>query len=172
VIVDDIAPSLISHLMIRILLELSPLRCAPVHQGHSASGRVFLTPARHGPVGIDGDVVGFAIGTKQPGDLLYITGDTLWFDGTAEVSRRFSPKVVVLFTGAAEPRGRFHMTMGSEDALEAAAAFPAAALVSVHNEGWGHLKENQDQLADVFAKFDLANRLTRFDKGRPLNFAQ
>jgi hypothetical protein len=64
------------------------------------------------------------------------------------------------------------MTMGSEDALEAAAAFPDAALVSVHNEGWGHLKEDQDQLADVFAKFNLANRLTRFDKGRPLNFAQ
>jgi L-ascorbate metabolism protein UlaG (beta-lactamase superfamily) len=134
---------------------------------------VTATPARHGPVGVDvGDVVGFALGTKQPGDLLYITGDTLWFDGTAEVSRRFSPKVVVLFTGAAEPRGRFHMTMGSEDALEAAAAFPDAALVSVHNEGWGHLTEDQDQLADVFAKFNLANRLTRFDKGRPLNFAQ
>jgi hypothetical protein len=54
--------------------------------------------------------------------------------GTAEVAHRFSPKIVVLFTGAAEPRGRFHMTMGSEDALEAAAAFPNAMLVSVHNK--------------------------------------
>jgi L-ascorbate metabolism protein UlaG (beta-lactamase superfamily) len=136
--------------------------------------RLFITatPARHGPVGVDaGDVIGFALGIKEPGDLVYITGDTLWFDGAAEVARRFSPKVVVLFTGAAEPRGRFHMTMGSEDALEAAAAFPDAGLVSVHNEGWGHLKEDQDQLADVFAKFNLGNRLSRFDKGRPLSFA-
>jgi L-ascorbate metabolism protein UlaG (beta-lactamase superfamily) len=107
---------------------------------------------------------------EEPGDLIYITGDTLWFDGTAEVSRRFSPKVVMLFTGAAEPRGRFHMTMGSEDALEAAAAFPDAALLSVHNEGWGHLKENQDQLAEVFVKFNLADRLARFDRGEPLSF--
>ena len=32
-------------------------------------------PARHGPLGIDaGDVVGFALGIEQPGDLVYITG--------------------------------------------------------------------------------------------------
>jgi hypothetical protein len=30
-------------------------------------------------------------------------------------------------------------------------------LVSVHNEGWAHLRESQDQLADVFAKFNLAD---------------
>lgn len=130
---------------------------------------ITATPARHGPVGVDaGDVIGFALGIEQPGDLLYITGDTLWFSGTEEVARRFSPKAIILFTGAAEPRGRFHMTMGSEDALEAAAAFPDATLLSAHNEGWGHLKENQDQLADVFAKFNLGDRLARFDKGKPL----
>lgn len=130
---------------------------------------VTATPARHGPVGIDvGDVIGFALGVERPGDLIYITGDTLWFDGTAEVAQRFSPKIVVLFTGAAEPRGRFHMTMGSEDALEAAHAFPNATLVSAHNEGWGHLSETQDELADVFSKFNIGNRLTPFEKGKPL----
>lgn len=96
------------------------------------------TPARHGPVGIEpysGDVVGFALGIEQPGDLLNVTGDTVWYDGTAEVAARFAPRGVVLHSGAAEPRGRFHMTMGSEDALEAAGAFPDAALVAVHKEG-------------------------------------
>ncbi|WP_298106268.1 MBL fold metallo-hydrolase [Bradyrhizobium sp.] len=133
---------------------------------------VTATPARHGPIGIDvGDVVGFALGTETHGDLVYITGDTLWFDGTAEVARRFSPRVVILHAGAAEPRGRFHMTMGSEDSLEAAHAFPNAALVSVHNEGWGHLRETQDQLAHVFASFNLSNRLSRFEKGKPLSIS-
>jgi L-ascorbate metabolism protein UlaG (beta-lactamase superfamily) len=133
---------------------------------------VTATPARHGPIGVDaGDVVGFALGVKQPGDLVYITGDTLWFEGTVDVARRFSPKLVVLYTGAAEPRGRFHMTMGSEDALEAAHAFPDSALVAVHNEGWGHLRENQDQLVDVFAKFNLSHRLIRSEKGKPLPFS-
>jgi len=150
-------------------LGLAPLETCALEGKNGRRLFVTGTPARHGPIGVDaGDVIGFALGVKEPGDLIYITGDTLWFDGTAEVSRRFTPKIVVLYTGAAEPRGRFHMTMGSEDALEAAAAFPDAQLLSVHNEGWGHLKEDQDQLADVFAKFNLANRLTRFDKGKPL----
>jgi hypothetical protein len=76
--------------------------------------------------------------------------------------------VVVLFTGAAEPRGRFHMTMGSEDALEAAHAFPDATLVAAHNEGWVHFRESADQLAHVFSQFGLAHRLAAFEKGKPL----
>jgi len=137
-------------------------------------GRALLvtaTPARHGPVGVEpisGDVIGLAVGVEQPGDLLYVTGDTVWYEGTAEVARRFSPKAVVLFAGAAEPRGRFHMTMGSEDALEAARAFPDAVLVAAHNEGWAHFTESQDQLAAVFAAFGLAHRLTRFERGKTL----
>ena len=134
---------------------------------------VTATPARHGPVGIEpmsGDVVGFALGRKEPGDLLYVTGDTVWYEGTAEVARRFSPQVVLLFTGAAEPRGRYHMTMGSEDALEAAHAFPKATLVAAHNEGWVHFRESQEQLFDVFLQFGVANRLLRFERGKSLTF--
>ncbi|SAK85730.1 Zn-dependent hydrolase of the beta-lactamase fold-like protein [Caballeronia fortuita] len=135
--------------------------------------RMFVTgtPARHGPVGIErhsGDVIGFALGFDQPGDLVYVTGDTLWFEGTEEVARRFSPKAVILFTGAAEPRGRFHMTMGSEDALEAARAFPRSALFAIHNEGWVHLKETQEQLVDVFSKLDASQRLTPLERGKAI----
>src|SRR5262249_3452287 len=106
----------------------------------------------------------------KSGDLLYITGDTVWYEGTAEVARRFSPRVVLLFTGVAEPRGRFHVTMGSEDALEAAHAFPDATLVAAHNQGWVHYRESQQQLAHVFSQFNLADRLKLFEKGKPLTF--
>jgi L-ascorbate metabolism protein UlaG (beta-lactamase superfamily) len=150
-------------------IGLAPFETRTLEGRNGKKLSVTGTPARHGPVGVDaGDVIGFALGVERPGDLIYITGDTLWFDGTAEVAHRFSPKVVVLFTGAAEPRGRFHMTMGSEDALQAAHAFPNATLVSVHNEGWAHLRESQDQLADVFAKFNMADRIARFERGTPL----
>jgi L-ascorbate metabolism protein UlaG (beta-lactamase superfamily) len=153
-------------------LGMAPFETRTLIGRSSRNLLVTATPARHGPIGVDaGDVVGFALGVDEPGDLIYITGDTLWFAGTAEVAQRFSPKIVILYTGAAEPRGRFRMTMGSEDALEAAAAFPNATLLSVHNEGWRHLRESRDQLADVFAKFNLAERLTPFTKGKPLDFA-
>jgi hypothetical protein len=141
------------------------------------SGRqLFVTaaPARHGPVGIEpisGDVVGFLLGVDQPGDAIYVTGDTVWYEGTAEVARRFKPKVVVLFAGAAEPRGKFHMTMGSNDALEAAHAFPDAAIVAVHNEGWVHFTESAVELADSFTKLGAAPRLTPLERGQPVSFA-
>ena len=137
--------------------------------------KLFVTaaPARHGPVGIEplsGDVVGFLLGTEKPGDAIYVTGDTVWYEGTAEVARRFAPKVVMLFTGAAEPRGRFHMTMDSNDALEAAHAFPNAAIVAVHNEGWVHFKESPEQLADVFTKLGVASRLLTLERDKPMRF--
>jgi L-ascorbate metabolism protein UlaG (beta-lactamase superfamily) len=125
-------------------------------------------PARHGPVGIEpisGDVIGFAIGVEQPGDAIYVTGDTVWYEGVAEVAQRFSPRLVILFTGSAEPRGSFHMTMDSNDALAAAAAFPDAAIVAVHNSGWVHFKESFAALAESFAALGAADRLTPLEPG-------
>ena len=71
---------------------------------------ITATPARHGPPGIEpiaGEVTGFLLGINEPGDAIYITGDTVWYDGVAEVARRFRPRLVILFAGSAKPRGPF-----------------------------------------------------------------
>jgi L-ascorbate metabolism protein UlaG (beta-lactamase superfamily) len=125
--------------------------------------RVTATPARHGPAGIEpltGDVIGFVISSLDPQrDLLYITGDTVWFSGTAEVSRRFDPVAVLLFAGAARTRGPFHLTMDTNDAVELAAAFPDAAIIPVHHSGWAHFSQSQDDLIQTFAILKKADRL-------------
>ena len=124
--------------------------------------RVTATPARHGPVGIEpmsGDVIGFVVGTDAPGDAIYVTGDTVWYDGVAEVARRFAPRLVVLFTGAAKTRGSVHLTMDSNDAIEAAHAFPDAQLVAIHNDSWGHFTESGEDLAKAFTLLGLGERL-------------
>lgn len=129
---------------------------------------ITATPARHGPVGIEpisGDVTGFAIGVERPGDTLYVTGDTVWYDGVAEVARRFSPRLVILFTGAAKTRGAFHLTMDSNDAIEAAHAFTGARIVAVHNEGWRHFTEGLEGLAHAFATLGLIDRLEKLEPG-------
>ncbi|MFG1462981.1 MBL fold metallo-hydrolase [Xanthobacter sp. DSM 24535] len=136
--------------------------------------RLFVTavPARHGPPGIEpiaGEVIGFALGLDAPGDALYISGDTVWYEGVAEIARRFSPRIAVLFTGAAKPRGAFHLTMDANDALEAAHAFAGARIVAVHNEGWGHFSEDEDELAHAFVALGLGERLARLEKGQPLS---
>jgi hypothetical protein len=79
------------------------------------------TPARHGPVGIEpiaGEVTGFLLGLNEPGDAIYVTGDTVWYEGVAEVARRFRSALVMLFAGSAKPRGPFHVTMDNNDAIE------------------------------------------------------
>jgi len=60
-------------------------------------GKLFVTatPARHGPVGIEpisGDVVGFLLGNDEPGDAVYVTGDTVWYEGIAEVAAVSHPR--------------------------------------------------------------------------------
>jgi L-ascorbate metabolism protein UlaG (beta-lactamase superfamily) len=139
----------------------------------SADGRSLLvtaTPARHGPPGIEpiaGEVAGFALGIDEPGDAVYVTGDTVWYEGVAEVARRFRPRLVILFAGAARPRGPFHVTMDNNDALKAAHAFPDARLIAVHNDGWDHFTETRADLARAFETLGLAGRVQTLTLGQP-----
>jgi L-ascorbate metabolism protein UlaG (beta-lactamase superfamily) len=108
--------------------------------------RITATPARHGPAGIEplsGDVIGFVLTFEDETGSIYVTGDTVWYDGVAEVARRFRVSTVLLFAGAARTRGPFNLTMDTNDAIETAHAFPDATIVSVHSEGWAHDSHDQ-----------------------------
>jgi L-ascorbate metabolism protein UlaG (beta-lactamase superfamily) len=133
--------------------------------------RITATPARHGPAGIEpfaGDVIGFAItpseGSTRP---IYVTGDTVWYDGVAEVARRFPAGVVLLFAGAAQTRGPFHLTMDTNDAIEVAQTFADATIVPVHHEGWAHFTQGRDDLEKSFAALGLGPRLRWLEPGVP-----
>ena len=150
---------------------LEPWRSVDLLAPDKGSLRVTATPARHGPVGIEplsGDVIGFVL-TVNDGPAIYVSGDTVWYEGIAEVARRFDVKVAILFTGSAQPRGSFHMTMDSNDAIEAAHAFSEATLFAVHNEGWGHFKESQEELANSFSVVGLGTRLRLLHRGAPIS---
>src|ERR1700723_751734 len=61
----------------------------------SRDGRVLTvtaTPGCHGPAGIEplsGDVIGFVVASAKSGSRpIYISGDTVWYDGVAEVAGR------------------------------------------------------------------------------------
>ena len=138
----------------------------------SDAQRVYITatPARHGPPGIEpitGEVIGFLLGVNEPGDSIYITGDTVWYEGVAEVARRFRPRLVMLFAGSAKPRGPFHVTMDNNDAIETAHAFPDAKIVAIHNEGWAHFTESQDDVIRAFGTLGLGACLQTLERGRP-----
>jgi L-ascorbate metabolism protein UlaG (beta-lactamase superfamily) len=130
--------------------------------------KITATPARHGPAGIEpfsGDVIGFVVQADDGAGPIYITGDTVWYDGVAEVARRFSPGIVMLFAGSAETRGPFHLTMDTNDAIEVAHAFPDAVIVPVHYEGWRHFKQSGDDLLKAFNALGFGSRLRLLKPG-------
>lgn len=129
--------------------------------GHSLT--ITATPARHGPAGIEplaGDVIGFVVASNRPGSRpIYVSGDTVWYDGVAEVARRFKCGVVLPFAGAAQTRGPFHLTMDTNDTIETARAFPDAVIVPVHTEGWKHFRQSANDLRATFDTLGFGSRL-------------
>jgi L-ascorbate metabolism protein UlaG (beta-lactamase superfamily) len=139
--------------------------------GASGLLTITATPARHGPAGIEplaGDVIGFVLTSSVPGSRpIYITGDTVWYDGVAEVARRFKAGVVLPFAGAAQTRGPFHLTMDTNDTIETARAFPDAVIVPVHTDGWAHFKQTAADLRASFDTLGFGARLRILEPGVP-----
>jgi L-ascorbate metabolism protein UlaG (beta-lactamase superfamily) len=134
-----------------------------------ASLTITATPARHGPAGIEplsGDVIGFVVTSARAGSRpIYISGDTVWFDGVAEVARRFRAGVVLPFAGAAQTRGPFHLTMDTNDTIETARAFPDAVIVPLHTDGWAHFRQNGNDLRATFDTLGFGARLKLLEPG-------
>ena len=130
---------------------------------------VTATPARHGPAGIEplsGDVIGFVVESSEAGSRpIYISGDTTWFDGVAEVAKRFKAGVVLPFAGAAQTRGPFHLTMDTNDTIETARSFPDAVIVPVHTDGWAHFRQNANDLRATFDTLGFGPRLRILQPG-------
>ena len=153
---------------------LQPWATAEISNGNGGALDITATPARHGPIGIEpfsGDVVGFVVSSKTHAfKPLYMTGDTVWFEGVAEVQRRFEPGLVLLFGGAAQTRGKFNLTMNANDAIETAAAFTGAAIVPIHTDGWAHFTESGDDLEKAFRALGHGERFRRLQPGAPAVF--
>ncbi len=132
--------------------------------------RVTGTPARHGPAGGDrGPVTGFVLSLdRSPESAVYVSGDTVWYEGVAEVSRRFNVQVAFLFMGAARVLevGQANLTFTAEEAVEAARAFPGATIIPLHYEGWAHFSESRKQIEAVFKSAGLDQRLLWPEPGR------
>ncbi|HZT77664.1 MAG TPA: MBL fold metallo-hydrolase [Vicinamibacterales bacterium] len=131
--------------------------------GAGGSVAVTATPARHGPADGDrGPVVGFIVrANDRAREALYVSGDTVWFDGVAEVARRFDVRVALLFLGAARVAavGNARLTLSAEEGVTAARAMPDAAIVPMHFEGWKHFSEGRPEIEGAFASAGLASRL-------------
>ena len=134
---------------------------------------ITVTPARHGPAGIEpisGDVIGFVLTMKgQDNHEIYITGDTVFFEGVAAVAKKFNPDLIFLFAGAARTRGPFNLTMSTNDAIDTAFAFPSATIIPLHYEGWKHFTQNENDLEKAFEAIGIIDRLKVLKAGIPVD---
>ena len=139
------------------VIGISPWQTIDIPGNNGQVLRVTGTPAQHGPANLTrGQVTGFVVAlADNPDDAIYFSGDTVWFDGMAEVARRFPVGRAVLFMGAAKVVvvGPFPLTMTAEDGVTAARAFAQATIIPIHYEDWTHFSESR---AVIFAAFETA----------------
>jgi L-ascorbate metabolism protein UlaG (beta-lactamase superfamily) len=105
-------------------------------------------------------------GTGTPA--VYISGDTVWYDGIEEVARRADVGVAFLFMGAARVRevGPAHLTLTGQAGVLVARAMPNALIVPLHYEGWAHFSESRDDIDRAFTGAGLGARRRWLVPGR------
>ena len=149
---------------------LAPWQKVEVNAAGNRLIEITATPAQHGPADGDrGPVIGFVLSLKkEASESIYVSGDTVWFDGVAEVARRFPVKALVLFMGAATVKevGPNHLTMTASEALQAAQVFSGAPIIPVHCDSWAHFTESRKDILDTFGRAGLAERLALLEPGR------
>jgi L-ascorbate metabolism protein UlaG (beta-lactamase superfamily) len=118
---------------------------------------ITATPCRHGPPAshaIVGDVVGFALRWDgQEHGVLWISGDTVLYDGVRQVADRFTVSVAVLHLGGVKfpISGPIRYTMTARDGVELCRQIRPRTTVPVHYEGWSHFQQGRDVIAAEFA---------------------
>jgi L-ascorbate metabolism protein UlaG (beta-lactamase superfamily) len=118
---------------------------------------VTATPCRHGPPlsrPIVGDVIGFALAWEgQERGVLWISGDTVLYDGVRDVARRLAVDLAVLHLGAVQfgLTGPIRYPMSAHDAVDLVRLLRPRTAVPVHYEGWSHFSEGQEGIARELA---------------------
>ncbi|HEY2375207.1 MAG TPA: MBL fold metallo-hydrolase [Gemmatimonadaceae bacterium] len=155
---------------------LSPWQGIDLGSTNGTRLRVTATPARHGPPGGDrGPVTGFLITdvSDARGPAVYVSGDTVWYEGVEEIARRADIRVVFAFMGAARVRevGPAHLTLTGAEGVLLARVMPQALIVPLHYEGWAHFSEGRPEIERAFAEAGLRERLRWLAPGEPTMLA-
>jgi L-ascorbate metabolism protein UlaG (beta-lactamase superfamily) len=149
---------------------LAPWQSAEIEGPHGRTLRITATPARHGPPERASlAVTGFLLDIF---DGIYISGDTVLYEGVEEVIERLHPRIAVLHLGAArvELDGQLSepLTMTAEEAVTFAHMAPRTRIVPIHYEGWAHFTEGREVIEQTFAGAGLSDRLIWLKAGEPV----
>ncbi len=135
---------------------------------------VIATPCRHGPPAsraIVGDVVGFALRWDgQRHGQLWISGDTVLYDGVRQVADRVDVGTAVVHLGGVRfpVTGPVRYTMTARDAVELCRLVRPQTVIPVHYEGWSHFRQARAEIEEAFAEApdDVRTAIHWLERGR------
>ena len=119
---------------------------------------ITATPCRHGPPlshPIVGDVIGFSLRWEGQADgVLWISGDTVMYEGMREVARRLLVDTAILHLGGVQfpVTGPLRYTMTARDAVELCCLIRPRVAIPIHYEGWKHFREGREAIEREFAR--------------------
>ena len=131
---------------------LAPWATTRLEHPDRPSIEITATPCRHGPPlshPLVGDVVGFGLdwGDQRDG-VLWISGDTVLYDGVRQVADRLEVDTALLHLGGVQfpVTGRIHYTMTARQAIELCELIRPRVAIPIHYEGWKHFREGRDEI--------------------------
>jgi L-ascorbate metabolism protein UlaG (beta-lactamase superfamily) len=137
------------------------------------------TPCRHGPPGshfIVGDVIGFALRwAGQEHGALWVSGDTVLYDGVREVAGRIPVDIALLHVGGVQfpVTGPLRYTMNARDAVQLIGLLAPRTALPVHYEGWKHFRQGRRAIETEFerAPEDIRRRIRWMPIGAAVELA-
>jgi L-ascorbate metabolism protein UlaG (beta-lactamase superfamily) len=140
---------------------------------------VTATPCRHGPPffhPLVGDVIGFALRWEgQQHGVLWISGDTVLYDGVCDVAERVRVGTALLHLGGVRfpVTGPLRYTMTARDAVELCELMRPRVAIPVHYEGWKHFQEGRDAIERELAAApdDVRSRIRWLPLGAGVDLA-
>ena len=128
---------------------------------------ITATPCRHGPPlshAIVGDVIGFALRWDgQENGVLWVSGDTVLYDGVRQVADRMHVGIALLHMGGVRfpISGPVRYTMTAKEAVELCRLVQPRTVIPIHYEGWKHFREGREAIERELAKApqDLRERV-------------
>lgn len=154
---------------------LGPWETTRLEGGGRVPIEITATPCRHGPPlshPIVGDVIGFALAWEgQEHGVLWISGDTVLYDGVREVATRLKVDTALLHLGGVQfpVSGPLRYTMTAKDAVELTDLIRPRTAIPVHYEGWKHFRQGRDAIERELAAApsDVRDRFRWIEIGEP-----
>ena len=131
---------------------LAPWQATRLEAPDRPSIDITATPCRHGPPlshRIVGDVIGFALRWEGQDDgVLWVSGDTVLYDGVRQVADRLQVDTALLHLGGVRfgVTGPLRYTMTARDAVELCGLVRPRTAIPINYEGWKHFRQGRDAI--------------------------